>query len=66
MGKWQETVGEGFGTGRKRGTSRKHNVVDERNGRSAGHHTEHWDGSQDATATPGTVRVTTTVQDERD
>lgn len=66
MGKWKETVGEGFGTGRNRGKTRKKSVVDERNGQIAGHHTEHWDGSQDATATPGTVRVRSTVQDERD
>ncbi len=49
MGKWQETIGEGFGTGRTKGQSRKHAVTDERDGSVGGYHTEHWDGSQDAT-----------------
>jgi hypothetical protein len=48
MSTWKETIGEGFGTGRNKGQTRKVDVVDERDGSSAGHHVEHWDGSQDA------------------
>jgi hypothetical protein len=48
MGKWKETVGEGFGTGRHKGEKREHPVTDERDGTVGGKHVEHWDGRQDA------------------
>jgi hypothetical protein len=34
-------------------------------GRVGGHHTEHWDGRQDATVTPGAIRVRATTTEER-
>jgi hypothetical protein len=49
MSKWQETIGEGFGTGKHKGEKRKVPVTDERDGGVAGFHTQHWDGRQDAT-----------------
>jgi hypothetical protein len=49
VSKWQETIGEGFGTGKNKGAERKHVVTDERDGSVGGYHTEHWDGRQDAT-----------------
>lgn len=52
MGKWQETVGEGFGTAKHKGEKKKVPVIDENNGKVGGYHVQHWDGSQDAVITP--------------
>lgn len=47
-GKWRETIGHGFGTGKNKGQKRVIPVTDERDGSVGGKHVEHWDGSQDA------------------
>ncbi len=67
MGKWQETVGEGFGTGRRfhPGAKRKRVVVNENDGKPGGYHVEHFDGSQDAVVQPRTVELGLTVKGER-
>jgi hypothetical protein len=47
--------------------TRRHDVIAQegpRQGQIAGWHTEHWDGRQDATVTPSTVRVRTAVHEE--
>jgi hypothetical protein len=44
-----------FGT--KRGQSERKRIVDERDGSTAGTQTEHWDGSQDATAIAKPIHV---------
>lgn len=60
-GKWKETVGNGFGTGRRAGTTKKVPVTDERDGAVGGYHIEHWDGSQDAVINARPVNVKTGV-----
>lgn len=46
----------------RKGTSHKKKVTDERDGSVAGHHIEHWDGSQDAVAKVPTVKLKTRVE----
>jgi len=65
MGKWESTVGAGFGTGKHQGETKDHPVIDERDGSIGGKHVEHWDGSQDAVITPKTVGARTKAGDER-
>jgi len=48
MGRWQETVGEGFSTGLLWGTTKTWEVLNENTGRVGGTQTEHWDDSLDA------------------
>jgi len=55
MGKWKETVGEGFGTGAHKGEKKKVPVTNENDGTIGGFHVEHWDGSQDAVITPSPI-----------
>ncbi len=64
MSKWEETVGEGFGTGRQKGKSREHPVRNENDGTIGGKHVEHWDGSQDAVITPTTVASRSRVKED--
>jgi hypothetical protein len=66
MGRWQETIGEGFGTGKHAGTERKHPVTDQRDGTIGGYHTEKWDGSQDATVKIKPVAVRAKTQGDED
>lgn len=63
-GKWKETIGVGFGTGRNKGSNRRVPVTDERDGQIGGYHVEHWDGSQDAVINPRPVNVKTGVPKE--
>lgn len=47
--------------------TRVHPVVSDdgpRRGRVVGHHTEHWDGRQDATVRPAVMRLRTQVTEE--
>lgn len=62
MSKWQETVGEGFGTGRNKGQTRDHPVRNEHDGSVGGKQVEHWDGSVDAVITPQTVGARSRVK----
>jgi hypothetical protein len=62
MSKWQETVGEGFGTGKHKGTTRDAPITDDRDGTRAATTTEHWDGRQDAVVHLKTVNTKTRVQ----
>jgi hypothetical protein len=67
MSKWQETIGEGFGTGKNKGQKRVHEVTDERDGSVGGKHIEHWDGSQDAVVSIKPIRAGASVNGkERD
>ena len=66
MSRWKETIGKGFGTGRKAGQSRKHPVTDERDGSNGGFHTEHWDGRQDATVNIKPINARSLVQGDED
>jgi hypothetical protein len=59
--KWQE---KGVGVSLQRGSSQKKPVVNEDDGTRAGYHVEHWDDRQDAVATPGTMKLTTRVQED--
>ena len=56
MGKWQETIGHGFGTGRNKGTTRRRDVIHEGTGKVGGAQVDHWDGSVDAEVKPETVK----------
>lgn len=60
MTEWQEKA---VGFLSKRGASVKKDVVDERDGSSAGYEVEHWDGRQDAVAKPKTVEATVWVME---
>ncbi len=66
MGKWQETVGTGFGTGRNKGTTKRESVTDERDGTEAGYHLEHWDDRVDAVATPKTTKMNIGVHHDKE
>lgn len=57
MGRWKETVGQGFGTGRNKGATKRTDVIDDRDGTVAGHHVEHWDDHRDAVAQPKGVTL---------
>jgi hypothetical protein len=63
MGKWQETVGEGFGTAKHKGEKKKIPVTDELKGGIGGYHVEHWDGSQDAIITPQPIAASARAQE---
>ena len=56
MGRWRETIGHGFGTGRNKGGTKKWAVTDEFTGKVGGHQVEHWDDRLDAYVKPETVR----------
>ena len=62
MGKWRETIGEGFGTGRTAGQTRTHKVVNELDGTFGGTQTEHWDGRQDANVLLRPINLRTQAQ----
>ena len=64
-GKWKETVGAGFGTGRNKGQTRKHDVIHEKDGTVGGHHIEHWDGRQDAVVKVKPVNAKVGLNGER-
>ena len=66
MEKWQETVGQGFGTGRKKGTSKTKQVVNQDDGSLAGHEVEHWDDRQDANIIVNPVGARSRTQDGRE
>jgi hypothetical protein len=57
MGKWQETIGHGFGTGRRKGTTKRTPVTNEVTGGIGGYQTEHWDDRVDAEVRPDTVQM---------
>ena len=65
MGKWQETIGHGFGTGRRHGTEKVTEVTNEYTGERGGFQVEHWDDSMDAIITPKTqeLKLVSKVQD---
>lgn len=62
MGKWQETVGHGFGTARKAGQKRVHKVTNETDGSVGGTQTEHWDGRVDANVHLKPINLKTQAQ----
>lgn len=53
-----------IGTSFKKGTKKTIPVRDERNGRIAGRHIEHWDDRVDAVATPPRLNVSLNVNEE--
>jgi hypothetical protein len=55
-GRWRETIGSGFGTGRHKGTTKTTEVLHEGTGKVGGAQVEHWDGSMDAQVKPETVK----------
>lgn len=55
MGRWKETIGVGFGTGLKKGTTKKWDVKNEDTGKVGGYQVEHWDDHLDAYVHPETV-----------
>ena len=57
---------KGVGSLTRKHTTETKPVIDERDGSVAGHHVEHFDGSQDAVARPATVVVRTRVQEQRE
>lgn len=58
MGKWQETIGVGFGTAKRKGTTEKRPVINEFTGKIGGYHVEHWDDHVDAVVKPDHITVT--------
>lgn len=55
-----------LGTSFKKGTKKTTPVRDERNGRVAGRHIEHWDDRVDAVATPAPITLSLNVNEEGD
>lgn len=55
-----------FGTKVAEKPSERKRIVDERDGSTAGVHTEHWDGSQDGDARPKSIRVKATLLAEEE
>ncbi len=55
-----------FGTKVAEKPSERKRIVDERDGSTAGVHTEHWDGSQDGAARPKSIRVKATLLAEEE
>lgn len=55
--KWRETIGAGFGTGLRRGTSERKPVLNEMTGKEGGYHVEHWDDRQDAFVHPESIQM---------
>ena len=64
MGKWKETVGIGFGTGRLKGTKKTTPVLHEDTGRVGGYQIEHWNDRVDADVRPETVKVKISMEGE--
>jgi len=63
-GKWRETIGTGFGTGRNKGTTQKHPVVNEYTGREGGYHVEHWDDRVDAVVKPDALNLQLSARED--
>lgn len=57
--------GKNVGFLRRRGTSEREPVIDERDGSVGGYHVKHWDGRQDAVVQPKTIRVKVKVEEAR-
>lgn len=55
-----------FGVSRRRGTSERRPVIDERDGSVGGYHVLHWDDRQDAVVQPKTIRVKAKLVNEED
>jgi hypothetical protein len=55
-----------IGAMRHRGSKKTTAVLDERTGRVAGHHIEHWDGRQDAIVRPETVRRKVSINSSKE
>ena len=53
-----------IGVSRRRGSSERKPVIDERDGSQAGYHVEHWDDRQDAVAQPKPIRVRARIVEE--
>lgn len=63
-GRWQETIGVGFGTGLKKGTTKRTAVMNERTGRVGGYQTEHWDDRMDAEVNASSLKVRMNVEED--
>lgn len=67
MATWKETHGVPAPILKfKPGEKRKHPVTDERDGSVAGHHVEHYDGSQDAVITAKPVGAKSRLMDGKE
>jgi hypothetical protein len=65
-GRWRETVGHGFGTGRHKGTTKTWAVRDETNGKVGGYQTEHWNDRVDADVRPKALNLKLVAAEEGD
>lgn len=65
MNEYQEKI-RTIGVSTRRGSSRRKNVIDERDGSVGGYHVEHWDDRQDAVVQPKTLRVKAKLINEED
>jgi hypothetical protein len=64
MGKWKDTHGVPAPQLKGgKGTTKRVAVIDDRDGSVGGHHTEHWDGRQDANIIAKALRVKAKVKE---